>query len=554
MDRLACSLGGMEAIDPYFTASMDIPNGGALLALPALLANGLMRYTDKYFQLPKGYYGLSTIFLLVAFMLLARIKSIEGLRYCAPGEWGKLLGLDRIPEVKTFREKVSHLSHQGKVGEWSAEICQDWMNEHPEHAASLYIDGHVRVYHGKQANIPKHYVARQKLCLRATCDYWVNAVDGTPFFVVPKDVDPGLLNVLENEIVPRALREVPCQLTEEELQKDPLLHRFILIFDREGYSPDFMLRMKKLRIACMTYNKFPKEDWGEEEFRLVKVQLVSGEVVDMKLAERGTLLNQLWVRETRRLTASGHQTSIISTTYRLELGVLAMGMFARWSQENFFKYMRQNYSLDRLIEYTVEEIPDNIKVVNPKYRNLDGEVRKKVGKLNRKTALFGSMTIDGEIDPKKVENYQKRKAELQEEIILAQKEIEALKDERKKTKKHVLVSELPDEERLQRLSSKSKDFLDTIKMICYRAETAMVKVAREVLSRADDARSFIRSLYETEVDILPDEENGILKIRLHCLTTRSANEVAQHLCDILNETKTTFPGTKLKILYEMVSS
>jgi hypothetical protein len=544
----------MEAIDPYFTASMDIPNGGALLALPALLANGLMRYTDKYFQLPKGYYGLSTIFLLVAFMLLARIKSIEGLRYCAPGEWGKLLGLDRIPEVKTFREKVSHLSHQGKVGEWSAEICQDWMNEHPEHAASLYIDGHVRVYHGKQANIPKHYVARQKLCLRATCDYWVNAVDGTPFFVVPKDVDPGLLNVLENEIVPRALREVPCQLTEEELQKDPLLHRFILIFDREGYSPDFMLRMKKLRIACMTYNKFPKEDWGEEEFRLVKVQLVSGEVVDMKLAERGTLLNQLWVRETRRLTASGHQTSIISTTYRLELGVLAMGMFARWSQENFFKYMRQNYSLDRLIEYTVEEIPDNIKVVNPKYRNLDGEVRKKVGKLNRKTALFGSMTIDGEIDPKKVENYQKRKAELQEEIILAQKEIEALKDERKKTKKHVLVSELPDEERLQRLSSKSKDFLDTIKMICYRAETAMVKVAREVLSRADDARSFIRSLYETEVDILPDEENGILKIRLHCLTTRSANEVAQHLCDILNETKTTFPGTKLKILYEMVSS
>lgn len=554
MDRLACSLGCMEAVDPCFTASVDIPNGGVLLALPALLANGLMRYTNKYFQLPKGYYGLSTIFLLVAFMLLARIKSIEGLRYCAPGEWGKLLGLDRIPEVKTFREKVSRLSHDGKVGEWSAAICHDWMNEHPEHAASLYIDGHVRVYHGNQANIPKHYVARQKLCLRATCDYWVNAVDGKPFFVIPKDIDPGLLNVLENEIVPRALREIPCQLTEEELQKDPLMHRFILIFDREGYSPDFMFRMKKLRIACMTYNKFPKEDWNEEEFKLVKVQLVSGEVVDMKLAERGTLLNQLWVRETRRWTDSGHQTSIISTTYRLELSVLAMGMFARWSQENFFKYMRQNYSLDRLIEYTVEEVPANIKVVNPKYRNLDGEVRSKTGRLNRKTALFGSMTIDGEIDPKKVENYQKRKAELQEEIILAQKEIEALKVERKKTKKHILVSELPDEERLQRLNSKSKDFLDTIKMICYRAETAMVKVAREVLSRADDARSFIRSLYETEIDILPDGENGVLKIRLHCLTTRSANEVAQHLCDALNETETIFPGTKLKILYEMVSS
>ena len=114
--------------------------------------------------------------------------------------------------------------------------------------------------HRKQANIPKHYVAREKLCLRATCDYWVNAMDGKPFFVIPKDVDPGLLNVLETEIVPRAIKEVPRQPTKEALEKDSLLHRFILIFDREGYSPDFMLRMLKLRIACMTYNKFPKED------------------------------------------------------------------------------------------------------------------------------------------------------------------------------------------------------------------------------------------------------------------------------------------------------
>ena len=107
----------------------------------------------------------------------------------------------------------------------------------------------------------------------------------------------------------------------EELQKDPLLHRFILIFDREGYSPDFMFRMKKLRIACMTYNKFPKDDWNEEEFGFIKVRLVSGEVVEMKLAERGTLRNGLWLSETRRLTDSGHQTSIISTAYRLGKGV-----------------------------------------------------------------------------------------------------------------------------------------------------------------------------------------------------------------------------------------
>lgn len=178
---MACSLGGMEPVHPQFQSSLDVPNAGSLLAVPALLANGLLRYTDKHFELPRGFYGLYSIFLLLAFLVLARVKSAEGLRYCAPGEWGKLLGLDRIPEVKTVREKVAHLSENGKAHEWSTVLCQDWMNENPEHAAVLYIDGHVRVYHGNMANLPKHYVARQKLCLRATCDYWVNAMNGAPF-------------------------------------------------------------------------------------------------------------------------------------------------------------------------------------------------------------------------------------------------------------------------------------------------------------------------------------------------------------------------------------
>ena len=550
--RLACSIGSMAAVDPCFTPCLDVPNAGVLLAIPGLLANGLIRHTDKHFQLPKGFYGLYTIFLVVAFTLLARIKSAEGLR-CAPGEWGKLLGLDRIPEVKTYREKIFHLAHRGKVQEWSAALCQEWMNENPEHTSSLYIDGHVRVYHGSKANLPKHYVARQKLCLKAACDYWVNAMNGQPFFLINKDVDPGLLQVLEHEIVPRALKEIPNQPSEEVLKQDPLLHRFALVFDREGYSPDCMSRMKKLRIGCLTYHKFPGKDWDKKEFVLQKVKLVSGEVIDMELAERGTLLKDLWVRETRRLSKNSHQTSIISTVYRMELGALAAGMFARWSQENFFKYMRQNFSLDRLAEYSVEEISGETKVVNPQYRHLDGAIRSKNGKLHRQMALFGTVTIDGEIEPDKIEEYEKTKATLQEEITIAKEEIERLKIERKSTPKHILTSELPEVERFQRLSTKSKDFLDTIKMICYRAETAMSNILKETMSRGDDARSFAKTLYQLEADLLPDEEKGILKVRLHRLATRSADESLENLCSVLNETETIFPGTKLRLFYELVS-
>ena len=86
---------------------------------------------------------------------------------------------------------------------------------------------------------------------------------GSHFFFINKAVDPGLIQVLEHEIVPRLEQDAPALVSEEALKADPLLHQFTLIFDREGYSPDFMARMRKKRIACITYHKYPKDNWDQ---------------------------------------------------------------------------------------------------------------------------------------------------------------------------------------------------------------------------------------------------------------------------------------------------
>jgi len=217
------------------------------------------------------------------------------------------------------------------------------MQAAPEHAGTLYIDGHVRVYNGHQTKLPRHYVARQKLCLRATSDYWVNAMDGQPFFVVHQAVDPGMIKVIEQDILPRLQRDVPNQPDEATLTANPLRHRFSMVFDREGYSPGFMRRMKDKRIACLTYHKYPGNEWSEDEFHDCTVTMANGETATMKLAERGSCMsNKLWVREIRKLTNRGHQTAIVSTDYVSEAATLAVSMFARWSQKNFFKYLIKN--------------------------------------------------------------------------------------------------------------------------------------------------------------------------------------------------------------------
>ncbi len=553
--RLAASLGLLAGVAPDFQAGLDVPNGGVLLALPALLAVGLLASTERHFELPKGYYGLDSLFLLLAFMALARLKSIESLRYCAPGEWGKLLGLDRVPEVRTLRQKIRLLASDEKPAQWSAELCRQWMEASPEQAGTLYIDGHVRVYNGHQTQLPRHYVARQKLCLRATTDYWVNAMDGQPFFLIHQAVDPGLIRVIEQEILPRLQHDVPGQPSAQDLQADPRRHRFTLVFDREGYSPDFLRRMKDQRVACLTYHKYPGADWPEAEFQSHWVTLTHGQVVEMKLAERGSCLsNRLWVREIRKLTERGHQTAILATDYRSEAVPLAAAMFARWSQENFFKYARQHYNLDRLVDYGTESISDPIPVVNPAYRRLDGQVRSATGRLNRLLAQFGAINLEATIEPEQVEPFLRRKAALQEEIERLQKDIQTGKEARKATPRHIPVTELPDADRFRQLSTQSKHLIDTIKMVAYRAETAMANLLREHLSHTDEARSLLQALYRTEADLLPDPQAGTLTVRLHHLANAASDAAIQKLCEELNETKTLFPRTDLRLVFNLGSS
>jgi len=373
-------------------------------------------------------------------MALARLKSVESLRYCAPGEWGKVLGLDRVPEVRTLREKISLLAVQKKPMTWSADLCHQWMEAAPEEAGALYVDGHVRVYHGKLAHLPRRYVAREKLCLRGSVDYWVNAMDGQPFFFVHKDISSGLINALESDIVPRLIEEVPNQPSAEALESSPLLHRFTIIFDREGYSPELLLSLKNKRVACLTYHKYPKEDWSAEEFRTYPVKMASGQVVEMKLAERGVRLQKLWLREVRRLTQSGHQTSVLSTDYHSDSTRLAARMFARWSQENFFKYMRENFSLDKIVEYGVEDIPEaeKLQVVNPEYRRLDQAVRKVQGELNRKRAESGALQMPPlHVLNEKIESYQEKKSGLDEVVAALEENVNKLKSDRKAVPKHI---------------------------------------------------------------------------------------------------------------------
>ena len=541
-----------------FQSCRDVSYGGVLCALPALAENGLFRHL-KTLPALSGYYMKLHVILLLAYMALCRIKIVEKLQYETPGELGKLMGLDRIPEVRCLRKKLAQLSQNDSPQQWAALLSQDWMQQSPELAGTLYVDGHVRLYHGKLTQLPRRYVSRQRLCLRGMTDYWVNDALGQPFFSVERPVDHGLLEALRNDIVPRLLQEVPNQPTAEQLEADPYLCRFVIVFDREGYSPDFFREMWQQRIACITYHKYPKDPWPESEFKQTQVPMPNGEGVVMKLAERGSWIgNQregLWVREVRKLTDSGHQTSLISTAFG-RLGLENAGqMFSRWSQENFFRYMMEHFEIDALSEYGTEVIPEtNQPVVNPQRRQLERDCRSVKSKLTRLQARFAALTLHPQTEVSQIPKWQRKKADLQDQIEQFENELATLKERKQSTPKHLAWDDLPESEKFERLTPSRKRLTDTVKLIAYRAETALASIVREKMSHVEEARSLVRELFRCAADIIPNEASGVLEVRLHTLANPRSNRAVQHLLDHLNAAEYTYPGTNLRLLYSLSGS
>ena len=548
-ERVEAAFGLATSASTRFESNCDVPMAGLLAGLPALCANGLLSGLDKHLRLPKGFYSALHILLVLGFMALGRIRRPEALRHVAPGEFGKVIGLDRVPEVRTLREKIGLLAASGQIQAWGQALSKSWMQADPAEAGYLYVDGHVRVYDGNVANLPKRFVSRERLCLHGTTDYWVNDAIGRPFFVVSKAITEGMGEALLKDIVPALLASVPQQPTQKELDEDPQLHRFVIVFDRECSNYKLLSELWKFRIGAITYRKNVKDKWPTHEFIEQVVPVVGGDSTKMKLAMRETMLGSgkeiIAVTEVRRLTETGHQTAIITTAKRLGNTTVASRMFARWCQENFFAYMMQHYDIDGLIEYGAQQLPGTTLVINPLRRELEKVIKRMRLKEQHHQARLAQYTLQEDQQVQK-------KAECLESIQSLQAELVVLRASRKETPKKVTIESLPKEQRPTELLPLSKQLCDTVKMIAYRAETAMVAMLRKHLNKEDEARALVRALFVSAGDIEPNAHTNTLTIKIHRMATPAHDKALALLLTDLTDQEFCHPQTTAKMIFRLV--
>ena len=157
--------------------------------------------------------------------------------------------------------------------------------------------------------------------------------------------------------------------------------------------------------------------------------------------------------------------------------------------ENFFKYMRENYGLDRLAENSVGPVPDTVLVVHPEHRKLDSSIRTLTAEMNRCNTKFGSLNVEGPLEAQVMVRFQNQKSELLQRREEIKQDLDKLKAERKLMPKQIAIKDLPESARFERLLPERKHFVEHRQNDCLPRETSMMHVLREKLARHDDARA-----------------------------------------------------------------
>jgi transposase len=537
-ERALARLGQLTEAAPRFVAAEAVRAGGVLLALPAVLTLGLLDAGQQvYGALKNGFYGLQATLLCLTLMALLRIRTPEQLQGQPPGELGILLGLDRAPEVKTLRRKLAELAARRQATPFSQRLAERWVREQADAIGLLYVDGHVRPYHGTAHTLPETYVTRRRLCMPATTDLWVQQQDAQPLFVVTAPANDDLLAMLRTQILPEVRRLVGER-------------RVTLCFDREGWSPKFFRECHLQGFDVLTYRRGPYAAWRRVAFRPITAT-VDGREVRYTLAERRVaVLPGFEMREVRRLCDSGHQTAILTTRQDLPIAVVAYRMFERWTQENFFRYMRQHFALDALVTYAVEPADPERTVPNPARKALRKQLAEAQATLKALEQQYGHAARQNpEGRRPTMRGFKIAHGDLGQQIRAQERECRALKARIAALPERVPVKAVLDEEDIVRLAPEAKHLTDTIKMVAYRAETALVRcLAPHYAKTEDEGRALIREMLSSSADVIPEAQH--LRIRLHSLANPRSNQALAHVCATLNALELQYPGTTLTLVYE----
>ncbi|WP_219070858.1 putative transposase [Candidatus Mycobacterium methanotrophicum] len=552
-ERVLAAFGLIGYAPPVFAGCARAPLAGLFLALPALTATGLLATAHAvYGELPNGFYSLDTMLCESVFRALLGQARAEGAARIDPPALGRVLGLDRAPEVKTIRRKIGLLAAAGKAGDWIAAMARRHVAARPEQAAVLYVDGHVRAYQGTR-KIAKTHVPRLKFPAPATVETWVADAAGDPLLVVLAEPAASLASELR-----RLIPQLRASVGDDR--------RVLVGFDRGGWSPTLFadldaagfdtLTWRKGKIADIDQSAFAEHSHIDEHGRTHTWRLADTEVT-LDIAD-GPRAGQVFAMRQISLfdAAITRQMHILTTRRDLTPGEIRHRMGSRWRQENHYRYGRIHFDLDSHDTYRATDDDADRMVPNLAKKTAYQQVEKARRALHlAETASEAALLAAHSPQPgTSVVLTNEMINTINADVHAAQSTLDAALAAHQTIPARLPLSQVNPGQQV--LDTETKLIHHAIRIAAYNTTRSLARaiVTATGYTRADDeAHTLIRTALAGSGDIIPDTATDTLHIRLDPLSAPRHTAAIDELCRVLNDTNTIYPGTNLTLRYSIKS-
>ena len=561
-DRMIARLGRLRDAEPLFAPCNRLDCAGAFLAVAVMAEDPYLRISQHFYRpFPAAFYGRRTMLITLMLMVLLRIKRPEQLRRHHVLMLGRVLGLDRTPEVKTVRRNLRHFEKQGGASDLMGQIAKARVAEYKGEVRIIDVDGHMAAYSGK-VKIGDTYDPRCRRVSKGHTATWANLPGKCPLFAVQSAFNDGLTKAL-----PTVLDQAR-KVTGEK--------RLWCAFDRGGYNVRLFEQLINEGYEILTYRKGAYDPVPASDFKREKTVIKDREyefapyetTVELRVYEqvdRGPEKKpgsrdsgrRLSLREIRILRPDGKQTAILTSIKAAEASAVQLAgyLFDRiGSQENVFKYMRREYDLDALPTYGDEDLDETLQHPHPVYVELvktAGKIRRQRNRLMGKYADLLTTTDE-----------EKAVAQLRQLRCSDEKGIGERKNDAAKlaalnlqlVEVKQLLEETPAREHLtaagyRQLKTELRQLMYTVKISAYHMETKLVELLQGSYSNCDDeGRTLIAAALHSSGSLRLEPGRIVIQLEPQAepRRTRAINAVAAEL----SRRKVYYPGSRRVIAFE----
>jgi hypothetical protein len=175
-------------------------------------------------------------------------------------------------------------------------------------------------------------------------------------------------------------------------------------------------------------------------------------------------------------------------------------MFERWRQENFFKYMREEFLLDALVDYEVEP-DDPTHCPQPGAACADRD-RRRTRRGREAEQAYGAAAVDNaETRRPTMRGFKIAHGRIGKPLRAARARLGELLAQRPAVPRRVAVRDLSDQAVIK-LATERKHLTNLVRMVAYQAESDLLALLQPHYARADDeGRTLLHELFGTAADL-----------------------------------------------------